>query len=328
MLNEVALEVLCHITRHELEELRAKSRFLRDLIDHNSHALPLRSIYAVSISPQNYVSIQLVEDDHGFLNVLVGEENIEDIFHRINNSYIRRFELSFDQRALRFLTYMRDNAGRLQCRVQILNVGFVEHEPPAIDYGLLDFVAQTLRPQISENVMLALADDYALLFERATLRVTVKHLMYFMLRSAPAPGCIIRALFNVDCLETCGIVTGIDPSEWIRTFVKMFETAEPGSKVVKSVALICEHCDELAPLSNAAGPLGRPRSTAVPAPSSKFMAKYFRSKKISEAKADRFAFANTKLGKRLDVYKWMLVEETAGLATLKHCALLLTIVDV
>ncbi|KAH7708195.1 hypothetical protein AAVH_24565 [Aphelenchoides avenae] len=328
MLGEVALEVLRYIKRHELEELRAKSRFLRDLIDHNSHALPLRSIYAVSISPQNRVSIQLVEDDHDFINVLVGEDNIENIFHRINNSYIRRFELSFDQRALRFPSYLRDNAGHLQARVQILNAGFVEHAPPAIDYGLLDFVAQTLRPRICENVMLALADNYAVLFERATLRVTVKHLMYFMLSGAPAPGCIIRALFNVDCLETCGIVTGIDPSEWIRTFVKMFETAAPGSKVVRSVALISEHSDELAPLSNASGPLGRPWSTDVPAPRNKFMAKYFRSKKISEAKADRFTFENTKSGKRLDVYKWMVVEETAGLGMLKHCAVLLTTVDV
>lgn len=62
----------------------------------------------------------------------------------------------------------------------MFNAGLVEDEPAEIDYGLVDFVAQTLTPQIYENVMLVVTENYALLCERATMRTTIKHLMFFV----------------------------------------------------------------------------------------------------------------------------------------------------
>ena len=110
----------------------------------------------------------------------VGDDNVEELFLRVNNAHIRRLELSFEQQALRFPNYLQDHASRLQCRVKVFGAGLVTDEPPAIDYGLVDFVAQRLRPKIYENIMLAVAENYALLVKRATLRTTVKHVMYFV----------------------------------------------------------------------------------------------------------------------------------------------------
>lgn len=104
-------------------------------------------------------------------------ENLEMVCRRVDNAFIRRLELGFDPENRALLRSLRANADELQCHVGTFCALFGTEV--ATDYDLVDFIGVHLKPQKYETEMnLELREDDALLFTRASLRGSVKHLQY------------------------------------------------------------------------------------------------------------------------------------------------------
>lgn len=115
------------------------------------------------------------------------QRNEEMLFRRVNNAYIRRLAFDFHPANLRFLHYLRANAGGLQCQIQTLRISGSSAD---IDYALVDFLGANLKPQVYEGVASRwgydLRDDYVMLFTCNALRRNVKRLAYDVSKDSPA----------------------------------------------------------------------------------------------------------------------------------------------
>lgn len=106
------------------------------------------------------------------------EQDREELFHRINNAFVRRLTLSFYRAELLYLDYLRANANNLQCQIRRLHI---EDSGKDIDYALLDFLGVHLKPQIYEaTILFAHREDIIMLFTRTALRDTVRHVVYWV----------------------------------------------------------------------------------------------------------------------------------------------------
>lgn len=103
------------------------------------------------------------------------EQDLEAVFHRFSNAFIRRLTLDFVLEDLPLPYYLRANANDLQCEISVLRVGATS----GIDYALADFLGLHLKPETfevwSDN---ELSDDTALLFKRDAYRGNIKHVVY------------------------------------------------------------------------------------------------------------------------------------------------------
>lgn len=133
------------------------------------------------------VRIRLMKDQyvHHFDSTLAtGEQDPEMLYHRINNAFIERLALSFRQRALCHLKYLRANAEDIQCKIGTLRI---DGCAAAVDYALIDFLGGHLKPKIYETWMYdLLRRDYATLFAHNALRGKVTHLVYEVSNNPPS----------------------------------------------------------------------------------------------------------------------------------------------
>ncbi|KAH7702489.1 hypothetical protein AAVH_30352, partial [Aphelenchoides avenae] len=120
---EITLEVLRYCDRTSLEGLQMHSRYLRDVVNRHACTLPLRYIYEVRICHCKAI-ILLVEDDRNEfkLGALFVVQQLEMIFHRVNNTFIYRLELSFLVQDLPLPYCLRANADDLQCTIRVLRI--------------------------------------------------------------------------------------------------------------------------------------------------------------------------------------------------------------
>lgn len=70
-------------------------------------------------------------DDAAIRMDVPGERNLEVLFHRVNNAFIRRMTLALSRHDLRLPYYLQANADELQCQVGALHVE--ESRKEAID---------------------------------------------------------------------------------------------------------------------------------------------------------------------------------------------------
>lgn len=114
--------------------------------------------------------------------VRASEHDLDTLFHRMNNAFVRRLSLSFHADDAVFLYYLRANADGLQCQVGALRVLVSSAE---IDHVLVEFVGVHLKPRVYEACTRAeLPQDYAMLFTRNVLRGNIAHLVYEVRKSA------------------------------------------------------------------------------------------------------------------------------------------------
>lgn len=110
--------------------------------------------------------------------VAPGEQELETLFHRVNNAFIRRLSLRFDRGDLPIPYYLRANGDGLQCEVKHLVVQASEEQ---IAYALVDFLGTHIKPRVCEIWGdTELIEDYTMLFTRDALRGSVKHLVYLV----------------------------------------------------------------------------------------------------------------------------------------------------
>lgn len=104
------------------------------------------------------------------------EEEREMLFHRMNKAFIHRFIPGFRQKDLPLLYYLRTNADDLHCQINALRITDLEE---TIDFTLVDFLGEHLRPQTLETLMFREpCGDYAKLFAHGALRCRVVLLVY------------------------------------------------------------------------------------------------------------------------------------------------------
>ncbi|KAH7721306.1 hypothetical protein AAVH_11156 [Aphelenchoides avenae] len=279
MIPEFELEALRCFNRPELEGLQIHSRYLRNLVDRHAGTLPLRSIYEVDVQ-YGQVDIRLTEADRDVNEMAVwGDQAPEELLRR---------------RASLFSTIYG----------QMLTT-HIEATNEAIDYDLVVFMGARIKPRIYETSM----DDndqeeYAMLLAHNALRGTVKHVEYQLHSFLPPPDCIIPELFGVDVAETCAMTTDAYPHPWIEKFIEMYENAECGTDVVRSVTLLHDRTDEKYPLPYSDDPLGRPQRADVPTPHSAFVKEWSRKRQLlgdivtESAVADLFEFG------KLELFVW------------------------
>ncbi|KAH7704503.1 hypothetical protein AAVH_28309 [Aphelenchoides avenae] len=116
----------------------------------------------------------------------------------------------------------------------------------------------------------------------------------------------------------------------------MFEAAERGTYIVRSVTLLHQRYIEASPLRHTGEPLGPPRRTNVPTPQSAFIKKWCRTQQLvygtnatatESTAADFFVFESAKSGKKLEVYLWT-VQQLNYNAPRFHYAFLLQVADI
>ncbi|KAH7721325.1 hypothetical protein AAVH_11181 [Aphelenchoides avenae] len=108
----------------------------------------------------------------------------------------------------------------------------------------------------------------------------------------------------------------------------MFEMAEPGTDVVRSVTLLYKRAlFEVSPLPDADKPLGRPRRTDAPSPHSAFIKEWSQQRLhdydntiIESPAAELYVFENAKAAKKLDVFVWAIQQQGT-----RHYAFLLQV---
>ncbi|KAH7716293.1 hypothetical protein AAVH_16292 [Aphelenchoides avenae] len=261
------------------------------------------------------VCIKLLDD--GSVVRMKGEKDLESLFHRLNNSFIRRLALSFLPEDLPAPYYLQANADNEE-----------------IDGALVDFLGVHLKPQTYEastGVFADLAKDYAMLFTRNALRGNIKHLVY-SLCEAPAPDCIFPELFGINVVETCALSTYDDLCPWIGKFIKIFDTAERGTEIVRAVTLITDYAYESP--HHAVGALGQPRRTDAAAPHNAFVKEWlssidFGGITLTESSvAELFVFENAQAAKKLEVLVWTIAESLEGRPTGYNYVFLLQVFDV
>ncbi|KAH7716288.1 hypothetical protein AAVH_16287 [Aphelenchoides avenae] len=230
------------------------------------------------------------------------ERNFETLFHRVNNAFIHQLTLNFFRECLRLPYYLLANSTELQCKIRTLQVDALDND---IDYALVDFIGVHLKPQVYEAwVDVGTNEEYVMLFARNAVRGNVKYLEYEC-GGGPAPECVIPGLFGAGVVETCAMVTLVDPRPWIRRFIETFEMAQRGAKVVRSVTLL----HSSSPLSHAVDSLGRPRRTDAPTPQSDYIKECFGGTTLTESKAKLFVFEKEcgrekNAAKKLEVFVW------------------------
>ncbi|KAH7706805.1 hypothetical protein AAVH_25970 [Aphelenchoides avenae] len=333
MLSEIELEALRYFDREALERLQILARYLRDVVDRHARKLALRYIHDVNLE-NGVVFIQLLEETYELIKVAApGELDLQTLFHRVNNAFVRRLDLSFQREDLLLPFYLRENSSRLQCRIEMLGIAHEEHKPAPIDYALVGFLVRHFEPKTYESMMIGgLREDYATLFAHNTMRGIGCHAIC-NLTVDPAPDCILPELFGVDVIQTCAIATIVDPRQWIAKFIGMFEAAERGKDVVPSVTLLHERPNNSAPLRHTADPLGRPRHTEVPAPQSAYIKEWVRKmpfygRPFTESTVSNlYVFENAKAAKKLEISEWTLEEVRNGVLTSVYYAFLLKVVN-
>lgn len=106
----------------------------------------------------------------------LGPQNLEMVFRRVDNAFIHRLELTFEPANRALFRSLSANTDELQCHVGTF-YPFLAHVQ--IDYVLVDFLCNLLKPQTYETEMaVERREDYAMLFTRAALRGSIKHLEY------------------------------------------------------------------------------------------------------------------------------------------------------
>ncbi|KAH7711279.1 hypothetical protein AAVH_21437, partial [Aphelenchoides avenae] len=159
------------------------------------------------------------------------------------------------------------------------------------------------------------------------------------LYEAPAPDCVIPELFRADVVETCAIETRVDPRPLVKKFIEMFEKADHGTDIVRSVTIL--HLGRYfatALFRNAVDAFGQPHYTAVPTPRSAFVKEWSRNQSLDgrttteSPVADLFVYNNAKAARKLEVFMWHVqqVDEDDGDAYAPiplHYAFLLQVVD-
>ncbi|KAH7712783.1 hypothetical protein AAVH_19857, partial [Aphelenchoides avenae] len=111
-----------------------------------------------------------------FVPLVPCDEDVEVLFHCVNNAFIYRLTLDFRPENLPFFAYLRANANELQCQVGALIIICFE---AGIDYALIDFVGVHLKPQVYKMSMAnEFREDYAMLIAHNALRGSVTQLDY------------------------------------------------------------------------------------------------------------------------------------------------------
>lgn len=112
----------------------------------------------------------------------------------------------------------------------------------------------------------------------------------------------------------------------------MFEVAERGTDVIRSVTLLHQRYDRESPLLETFDVLGQPLRTEAPAPNSAFVKEWYGDDDLSDTitteptVANLFLFENAKSAQKLEVFAWTLEEVGHGQPFL-HYAFLLQVVD-
>lgn len=105
-----------------------------------------------------------------------GEDDVDMLFHRVDNAYVYRWTISFRRVDLWRLYRLREKANDLQCQIEILRILDITD---AIDYALVDFLGVHLKPRVYNlSTSGQLRQDYATLFKHDSLRGNLKHLHY------------------------------------------------------------------------------------------------------------------------------------------------------
>ncbi|KAH7699308.1 hypothetical protein AAVH_33587, partial [Aphelenchoides avenae] len=118
----------------------------------------------------------LEDDEDGFEVVAPAEADLETLFRRVNNAFIRRLVIDFLPKDLPLPYYLWANADDLQCQIRALSFRATGER---IDYALVDFLGTHLKPRICETWSVnELSEDYVMLFTRDALRGNVTHLVF------------------------------------------------------------------------------------------------------------------------------------------------------
>lgn len=97
---------------------------------------------------QSIYDVRLLEDAD--VTVARGKQYLEDLFNRINNTFVRRLVLDFRPSNLPLSHYLRENADDLLCQIGAFRIVIAEDEEEVdggavvIDYPLIDFIGAHL----------------------------------------------------------------------------------------------------------------------------------------------------------------------------------------
>lgn len=114
------------------------------------------------------------------------QQDLELLFHGLNNAFVDRLTTCFHREDLSLLHCLRTKANDLQCRIRML---YIEDTLEKVDYALVDFLGLHLRPQICKLEMAReVREDYATLLAYGALRDSVTRWEYQVRKSASS-GC-------------------------------------------------------------------------------------------------------------------------------------------
>ncbi|KAH7704899.1 hypothetical protein AAVH_27902 [Aphelenchoides avenae] len=160
------------------------SRFLRDIVNRNSGALPYRSIYEITANGGS-VKISLEKESYEECNTFEVSKltrfSLRLLFDRVNRAFVERLAVDFTGKDdVRFLRYLRDQAAALECRIETLSITVADEPRTNIDYAMVDFVACRLRPQELDVGMYDahLVTPSAMLFDHVSMRSTLKRVKF------------------------------------------------------------------------------------------------------------------------------------------------------
>lgn len=117
------------------------------------------------------------------------QDSLGLVLDRINNAFVERLNVRFirhdddpryDSGGARFLGHLHENAGALECRIKTLcNVGLI-HSRAHIDYALVDFVANHLKPQALDTIVCCNEQQTSqtMLFDHVSMRSSIKHVLF------------------------------------------------------------------------------------------------------------------------------------------------------
>lgn len=147
--------------------------------------------------------IRLAENEGRRIKVVATtEKRLKMLFHRFNNAFIHRLELSFRPQDLVLPYYLQAKADELQCQVRVL---CISDEAARIDYVLIDFLGTRLKPQVYETWSSSRGchEDYVMLFMHKALRGTVKNLVYDVSKTPKGASELLSSALNLDGLVEC-----------------------------------------------------------------------------------------------------------------------------
>lgn len=138
---------------------------------------------------------------------------------------------------------------------------------------------------------------------------------------------------RVPDLGTAFKLTQLRRIQMVHSSLQMFEEAERGTEIVRSVTLIYKRFGKASPFLRNVEALGQPRRTDVPTPPSDFVKEWCRrsahgTTTTESTVAGLFVFDNVKLAKKLEVFVWSLeAVSTAPAYRTLHYAFMLQVVD-